>query len=82
MDETEDIRRALVEVINADPSGREGLEALHGQVWDTEQLTKAFEVRGFMAPFVVVKRREDGKVGSLEFQHHPRFYYGWTPDSR
>jgi hypothetical protein len=79
-DPTENIRRAMVDEINSNPGSREALEKEHGQVWDTEQLTKDFEVRGFMAPFVVVKRKSDGVVGSLEFQHQPRFYYGFTPD--
>ena len=28
-----------------------------------------------MAPYVVAKRRCDGRCGSLEFQHRPRFYF-------
>lgn len=81
MDETENIRRKMVNEINANPGSREALEKEHGQVWNTEQLPRDFEVRGFMAPFVVVKRKSDGQVGSLEFQHRPRFYYGFTPDN-
>jgi hypothetical protein len=79
-DSTEPIRRAMVSEINSDPGSREALEKEHGQVWDTEQLSQDFEVRGFMAPIVVVKRKSDGQIGSLEFQHWPRFYYGFTPD--
>ena len=37
----------------------------------TEQLTKDFEVIGFLAPLVVVRRRSDGVKGSLEFQSAP-----------
>jgi hypothetical protein len=36
-------------------------------------------VIGFMAPLVVVRRRSDGKKGSLEFQHSPRHYFGFSP---
>jgi hypothetical protein len=36
-------------------------------------------VVGFTAPYVVVRRRSDGKKGSLEFQHDPRFYFGFSP---
>ena len=79
-DETESIRREMVAEINAQPGGREALEAAHGQVWDTAQLAADFEVLGFMAPFVIVRRKSDGKKGSLEFQHHPRFYYGFVAD--
>jgi len=79
-DSTESIRREMVNEINSDPSSREGLSHLHGQVWDTDELGRDFEVTGFMAPFVVVKRKADGIVGSLEFQHHPRFYYNFKED--
>ena len=79
-DETEPTRRQLVQEINADPNGRQALEAKHGQVWSTDELAKDFEVLGFMAPFVVVRRKSDGRKGSLLFQHMPRFYFGFIPD--
>jgi hypothetical protein len=41
------------------------------------ELAAEFEVIGFAAPLVVVRRRSDGKKGSLFFQHSPRFYYAW-----
>lgn len=78
MDNTEAIRRELVNEINAEPGSREALEKTHGQVWDTMQLSQDFSVEGFMAPCVVVTRKADGKRGSLEFQHSPRFYYGFV----
>ena len=49
-DPTEAIRRERLAEINAEPGSREALEAEHGQVWDTEQLTKDFEVIGFLGP--------------------------------
>lgn len=78
--ETELIRRALVSAINAEPSSREALEQEHGRVWDTKELGQEFEVTGFMAPFVVVRRKSDGVAGSLMFQHSPRFYFSFTED--
>jgi len=78
-DPTESIRRDRLVEINSEPGGREGLEAQYGQVWDTEQLSQNFEVIGFLAPFTVVKRKSDGKKGSLEFQHNPRFYFNFVP---
>lgn len=78
-DPTESIRKAQSAVINAAPGSREALEAEHGQVWDTDQLTTDFEVLGFMAPLVVVRRKSDGKKGSLYFQGRPRFYFDFTP---
>ena len=77
IDETEDYRRARVAEINAEPGSREALEAQHGQVWDTKEMSEEFSALGFAAPFIIVSRRDDGKKGTLEFQHSPRFYYGW-----
>jgi hypothetical protein len=78
-DETEPYRRQRLAEINSQPGSRESLEAQHGQVWSTQELSRDFEVVGFMAPLVVVCRRSDGKKGSLEFQHNPRFYFNFSP---
>jgi hypothetical protein len=48
-------------------------------VWDTAQVTEAFEIEGFMAPFVVARRRSDGVRGSMAFTHMPRFYFDFKP---
>lgn len=78
-DETESIRRQRLAEINAEPGSREALEAQYGEVWDTQQLRDSFEVLGFAAPYVVV-RRKDGVKGSLEFQHDPRLYFNFQAD--
>jgi hypothetical protein len=78
-DSTEDIRRERLAEINAEPGTREALQAAYGQVWDTQQLAEEFEVIGFMAPFVVVRRKSDGVKGSFEFQHDPRFFFNFHP---
>jgi hypothetical protein len=79
IDDTEVIRRALVNEINSNPGERAALEATYGQVWDTNELGKDFSVDGFMAPFVVVKRKSDNVRGCLEFQHQPRYYFNFQP---
>lgn len=79
-DPTETIRRQQLAEINADPGSREALEAKHGQVWNTEELRRDFEVLGFAAPLIVVRRRSDGVKGSLYFQHDPRFYFDFQAD--
>jgi hypothetical protein len=79
-DPTEAIRKEMLVQINQTPGSREALEAEHGQVWSTTELSQGFEVLGFMAPLVVVKRKSDGRKGSLYFQHSPRYYYGFEPD--
>jgi hypothetical protein len=81
-DPTEVARRERLAEINAAPGSREALEAEYGQVWDTRQLANDFEVVGFLAPLVVVRRKADGVKGSLEFQHTPRFYFNFAPDGR
>ena len=77
-DPTESIRREMVNKINADPCSREGLAQKYGRVWDTQELGQDFEVQGFMAPLVVVKRKADGVLGSLTFQHQPRYYFDFV----
>jgi hypothetical protein len=81
-DPTEAARRQRLAEINLVPGSREALEAQHGQVWDTDQLTEDFEAIGFMAPYIVVRRRADGVKGSLEFQHSPRLYFNWQPHNK
>lgn len=76
-DPTESARRQLLEEINAAPGSRDALEAEHGEVWDTSELSRDFDVLGFSAPLVVVRRKSDGVKGSLFFQHSPRFYFGF-----
>jgi hypothetical protein len=78
-DETEGIRREMTATINANAGPRAELEAKHGQVWDTGELQDEFQVLGFAAPFVIVRRRSDGVRGSLLFQNDPRFYYSFQP---
>ena len=77
-DATEPYRRQRLAEINAQPGSREALEAEYGQVWNTEELSRDFEVIGFMAPLVVVLRKSDGEKGSLEFQHSPRLYFSFS----
>ena len=78
-DATEPFRRQRLAEINFQPGSRQALEAQYGQVWTTEELSQDFEVIGFLAPLVVVRRKSDGKKGSLEFQHSPRFYFNFKP---
>lgn len=49
-------------------------------VYSTVTMTELFEVIGFAAPFVVVRRRLDGAKGTLMFTHSPRYYFGWVAD--
>ena len=80
MSDTEKIRKQMVAEINAEPASREYLEQTHGQVWDTQELQRAFVVLGFCAPFVIVAEKESGRRGSLLFQHSPRLYHSFEPE--
>jgi len=77
-DTTESFRRDRLVEINTECGSRETLEAKYSQVWDTNQLSKDFQVSSFAAPFVLVRRKSDGAKGSLEFQHFPRFYFNFV----
>lgn len=76
-DPTEPIRRAQQAVINNDTSTREELAREFGQVYDTTELQEHFEVLGFLAPYVSVRRKSDGAMGTLLFRHNPRLYFGF-----
>lgn len=75
-DPTATVRKDMIESgqVHAD------LAAEQGQTWTTDELQRDFEVTGFMAPFVVVRRRSDGAAGSLEFAHSPRVYFNFQED--
>ena len=80
-DPTESKRRQLAAEINAHSQSRKALEAAHGEVWNTAELSEDFEVLTFAAPFVVVRRKIDRVRGSLQFQHAPRLYYAFEPET-
>lgn len=68
------------QVARDENAARIDLANRYGEVWDTDQLRASFDVLGFSAPFVVVSRKSDGKRGSLEFTHSPRFYFNFVSD--
>lgn len=69
--------RGLIEELE-EAEVREALEAEHGQVWNTSQMSADFSVQGFQAPYVVVRRKSDEQLGSLQFTHMPRFYFNFV----
>lgn len=71
-DPTESSRRAMQAEINTASEVPEGLT--------TEQLTEQYEVLGFMAPYVAVKRKSDGVRGTMQFRHSPRVYFGFEAE--
>lgn len=83
-DPTEGLRRLAVASINGAVESddataeRTRLESVYGQVWNTRELSSEYDVVGFLAPFVEVKRKADGAHGTLKFQHRPRFYFNFV----
>lgn len=61
-------------------SVRAELEKSVGKVWNTDEMVAEFEVKGFSMGIVVVRRRSDGVLGSLDFTHMPRLYFGFVED--
>lgn len=76
-DTTAAARRAMI--TTGQPAA--DLAANEGQTWTTAELTAEFDVQGYLAPYVVVRRKSDGAVGSLEFTAGPRVYFGWKADA-
>lgn len=75
-DPTETARRRMI--AEHTPGSRPALEAEHGQVWDTSELQVDYDVLSFLAPFVMVRRKSDGVMGTLRFQASPRFYFAFA----
>ena len=74
-------------IVTVDPEAerarvRASLEAQYGSsnVFDREQMLALFNVEGFIAPLVVVRRESDGARGTLLFTASPRFYYLFERD--
>ena len=78
-------RQQCVEVNDAVASDdasaeRARLVSQHGDVWNSDEVQRDFEIRAFAAPYVVVRRRADGVNGTLTLQHHPRFYFNFRSE--
>lgn len=73
------LRRERLVEINAEPRDRAALEAAYGPIWSPDELSRDYIVEGFLAPYVVVARKQDHLRGSLEFQHCPRYYFNFVP---
>ena len=61
----------------SEEDARAWLEERYGQVWNTEEVMKDFEVTSFYMGMAFCKRRSDGKEGALSFIHSPRFYFSF-----
>ena len=61
---------------------KQELETIHGEVLSTAEAVQKYEFIAFCAPFARVRRREDGHLGTLEFQPSPRFYFKFVVHER
>jgi hypothetical protein len=53
------------------------LAARFGEVLTTSEMQDKYSVIGFGGGLCVVTRKSDGKRGSLDFTHMPRFYHSF-----
>lgn len=53
------------------------LQAQFGEVLTTAEMQEKYDVIGFGGGLCVVTRKSDGKRGSLDFTHMPRFYHSF-----
>jgi hypothetical protein len=61
---------------------REELEALYGKVWDVRQLATEFVITAIIASEVVVRRKTDDVVGTLQYQNNFTLYYNFQPQPK
>jgi hypothetical protein len=70
------MRRKRRTVHPAQPAkSREQIEAQYGRAWDTAELAREFIVTAIIFHHVVVRRKGDDAVGTLEYQHGPPCLY-------
>jgi hypothetical protein len=63
-----------------EPIDRKALEAKFGKVWSAEELEQEFVVTAFIGSTVVVRRKADDVVGTLEFTRRPHLFYNFQPN--
>jgi len=61
------------------PIDRKALEAKFGKVWTAQELEQEFVVTAFIGLTVVVRRKADDVVGTLEFTNRPHLFYNFQP---
>ena len=59
---------------------RAALEAIFPEVLDEKETQVEYLIIKSSAPLATVKRRSDGKRGTLTFKDDPRLYFNFTED--
>jgi hypothetical protein len=62
-----------------EPIDRKTLEAKFGKVWTAEEVEQEFVISAFIGSTVVVRRKADDVVGTLEFTNRPHLFYNFQP---
>lgn len=60
------------------PKSRADLEREFGRVWDTQELAHEFVITSIIGNTVVVRRKTDDVVGTLQHQSKPPLYFGFV----
>lgn len=47
----------------------------------SHEMMQEYTVEGFSHGICVVRRKADGVLGTLDFDHHPRFYYNFVEEA-
>lgn len=63
------------------PRTEDQLRAEYGDVLDTAGLARKYVVIAAGGGRVVVRRRADGVIGTLNYQDGPRLYFGFAPEA-
>ncbi len=71
-------RKKQVKIV-VEPKTKEELERLYGRVWSQQEIAREFIITSIVGLTVIVRRKADGVVGSLDFQNEPRLYYNFRP---
>lgn len=79
-DPTEVIRKEIETVLDTNTTMVVAVAEANGGAMTTAEMTALYDVLGFLSPFVVVRRKSDGKKGSLMFTHDPRRYFSFKED--
>ena len=72
------MRRKRRKKVVVESKSREELEGLHGRVWTQEEVARVYIITSVIGNTVVVRRKDDGTVGSLDYQTGPpTLYFNW-----
>ncbi len=62
------------------PRSQEELEGLYGRVWTQQEVAKLYIITAIVGNTIVVRRKDDGAVGRLDYQTGPpNLYFNWRP---